>query len=390
MCSTVAVLGLTLCALTACSARPTAAAGPIADATPAGSLSAIAINDALDALPSGELAGALATAADQFGGWKIELAGVAITADLLRNLSRPPGDEPLLRHVRETLGRPIDLGDFVLWLDDVLVAGRAGRRGEPFVVTSGRARSAGILVHPDDVFKAQPRRYGVRTKTLDVDAPKEPQQYPPASDGEPLGPRWSARYPNPTSHEALLDAVERARPETALAARIRSLLAQLEGQGAQVWLTSTVRRRERGYLMWGAYLLSTTEPAGQADAVARLDRLNVEWGLRIPIVWRHPDGPAFTREAARRMADAYSVAYASERGAKNSLHYTGVAVDFVAIDLPRKLTLKAPDASVRTFDLSDPNNTRDLSLEPELIGWIEKHWSLRKLASDYPHWTDSR
>jgi len=366
-----------------------AAHGAAADEAPS-AVEPIAIDRVLSVLPAGDPARALATAAKELGDWSIELAGLRIDAALLRKLAAAPGDEPLLRHVRETLGRPVDLDDFVLLLDDVARAGRAGRRGERFVIPAGRARAAGVFVHPDDVFKKAPRRYAGAAKTLDVDAPREPEQYPPALDGEPLGPRWSARYRDPAARSELLAAVDRARPGTGLSARIDSLLEQLQAQGAQVWLTSTVRRRERGYLMWGAYYLAKTPTAEQAGVVAKLDRLNAEWKLRIPIRWSHPDGPAATREAARQMADAYSVVYATESGARNSDHYTGAAVDLVAVDLPRKLVLRAPDGMLGVFDLSDPNSTRDLSLEPELIAWVEKHFSLRKLTSDYPHWTDTK
>lgn len=354
------------------------------------SVEPIAIDRVLAVLPRGDAKSALATAAIEMGDWSIDLAGVPLDGGKLLVLSAPPGDEPLLRHVRETLGRPVDLDDLILFLDDVAVAGRSGRRGEPFVVPAGRARSAGILVHPDDVFKKTPRRYAAQAATLDVDAPREPEQYPPALDGEPLGPRWSARYPNPSSRREMLDVVERARPGTGLAKRIESLLEQMEGQGAQVWLTSTVRPRERGYLMWGAYYLSKAKVQDQPAALARLDRLNEEWRLRIPIRWSHPDGATATQEAARQMADAYRVVYATESGAKNSSHYTGAAVDLVAVGLPRKLVLGAPDGELGVFDLSDPNNTRDLSLEPRLIAWIEKHFRLHKLSSDYPHWTDTK
>ena len=88
------------------------------------------------------------------------------------------------------------------------------------------------------------------------------------------------------------------------------------------------------------------------------------------------------------MAEAYDVVYATEGGARYSRHYEGVAVDFVAIGLPRELTLYAPDGEIADFDLSRPDHTRDLSLEPELIAWVQRHFGLQKLTSDYPHWND--
>jgi hypothetical protein len=350
----------------------------------------MATDRVLEVLPEGDPARALSVAARELGDWSIELAGVEVDGALLERAATAAPDEPLVRHVRELLGRPVDVGDFVLWLDDVLVAGRTGRRGEKLVVPSGRARAAGILLHPDDVFRDRPRRYGADRAPLAVDEPQEPEEYAAALDGEPLGPRWTARYLDPSSREQCLEALRRKRPGSDLAERVDGLLAQLEEQGAQVWLTSTVRSRERGYLMWGAYLLSRAQPNELAPAIARLRSLNSEWKLDVPISWAHPDGARATRDAARRMADAYRVVHASEGGARNSSHYGGGAVDMVALALPRKLTLRAPDGATRTFDLSAPAHARDLSLEPELIRWIEVHFGLHKLTSDYPHWSDTR
>jgi hypothetical protein len=89
------------------------------------------------------------------------------------------------------------------------------------------------------------------------------------------------------------------------------------------------------------------------------------------------------------MADTYDVVYATEKGARWSHHYSGVAADFVAVGLPRSLRLIAPDGADHTFDLSDPGHTRDLSLSPEVISWIEEHFGMKKLRSDYPHWNDA-
>lgn len=330
----------------------------------------------------------LRQAGELLGDWTIELAGVPIDGEWLLELADTPDDEPILRATREKAGRPIDLDDFLLFLDDVLVAGET-RRGEPFVVHSGRARAAGILVHPDDVFRSRPRRYGDKHE-LAVDAPPPPSSHPPAEDGDPPGPGWTMRYQNPGSQTERYAALAEERPDSGFASRVASLLAQIEEQGGSTFVSATVRRRERGYLMWGAFVLSRATSEAEVDRlVARLNRRNREWGLDVPITWKHPDGWLATTEAARHMADAYDVVYATEGGARNSNHYGGAAVDFVAIDLPRELVLHAPDGEVATFDLSDPANTRDLSLTPPLIRWIEEHFQMRKLDSDYPHWSDA-
>jgi len=335
-----------------------------------------------DVLEPGDGRTMLADAGDKLGDWSLELAGIPIDGPRLSKIAASE-DPEILRALREDLGRPFDLTDLLLFIDDVLAN---ETRGAEVIVPTGRLRSAGIVVHPDEVFKGTVRRYG--TKAVNTDRPEPPTHYDPAADGSILGPEWSARYPNPDSREALLGVL---RDENAsFADRIDSLLSQLEAQGAEVYVTSTVRSRHRGYLMWGAFELSRA--GSEADLVAKqakLNRVNEEWGLFTPIVWSAPGGWTATKEAARKMADAYDVVYATEKGARSSKHYDGVAADIVVLDLPRSVRLKAPDGFEKTFDLSDPNETRDLSLTPALIDWVEAHFGMSKLRSDYPHWDDT-
>lgn len=331
---------------------------------------------------------ALAFVGEHLAQRTVDLAGVPLNAARVARWLAAPADEPLVRVVREETRRPIDLGDLLYLFDDVL----AGDLPADAVVSvpTGRARSHGLLLHTDDVYKGRPRVYP-QGETLAIDVPAEPDQVAPAADGDGPGPGWSARYVNPTGREPLLDALAAERPGADFATRVRHLLAQLDAQGAEVWVTSTVRSRHRGYLMWGAYALSRCEdPAAVAELVGRLDTLNGDWGLDAPITWSVPGGWEATVEAARTMADAYDVVYATERGARYSSHYGGRAADFVAYGLPRELILTAPDGARGVFDLSDPSESRDLSLSVPIVRWIEHHYGFSKLAGDHPHWNDAR
>ena len=331
----------------------------------------------------------LRDAARALGDWRIRLAGVGLDGRTVARLAATPADEPLVRALRESLGRPIDLDDFLHFLDDLAAAGHNGLHGQPVFVPSGRARGAGILLHPADVFGGTPKRYGGRP--LAIFRPERPADLEPAGDGTPLGPRWTARFRNPSEEDDMLAALEHARRPD-FAQRLSLLLAQLRAQGAEAYLFSTVRSRERGYLIYGAFVLSRAESAtAVTKRVRELERLNREWELHVPIRWRHPGGWQATVRAAGRMAAAYNVVYATRRGARHSSHYGGRAVDFAAMDLPRELTLTAPGGHPsRTFDLSHPDEPRDLNLTPRLISWVEDHFELSKLRSDYPHWTDAR
>lgn len=332
----------------------------------------------------------LLQAGERLGDWTIELAGKEITGADLVTLSQLPQHEPIVRAVREQTRRPVDLDDFLFFLDDLLAKGEH-LRGQTVWLPSGRARAAGILLHPSDVFrKNRPRLYAVRATELRLDRPERPAELEPAADGDLLGARWSARFRNPTSQEARLAALEDASPSGTFHRRFVSLVGQLREQGADVFVDSTVRFRERGYLMWGAFLLSRARDEKTVTGTIRmLDETNENWHLNIPIAWNHPGGWQATVEAATDMAEAYDVVYATRRGAMKSEHYDGVAVDFSAVGLPRELTLVAPDTEARTFDLSDAQQPRDLSLTRELVEWIEVHFKMRKLLRDYPHWSDA-
>lgn len=327
-------------------------------------------------------------AGELLGDWKLNVAGLTLTGPQLVRIADTAPEEPFLRHLRESLRRPFDLVDLALFLDDVLLAGDQGLRGKLVWVPSGRARKAGITIHPDDVFRNRPRLYGTDSH-LNIDKPKRPAELPPAKDGDLLGPNWTARFRNPSGPDAMLAALDKENASGTYGERIRSLRDQIRQQGGEFYIYSTTRNRARGYLMWGAFHLSRRTTEGQVrQALQLLEARNGEWGLNIPILWSHPDGWQATVSAAREMADAYDVVYATENGAKNSNHYGGRAVDFVAFGLPRKLTLVAPSGDKETFDLSDPEETRDINLTPRIISWIEKHFQVRKLRGDYPHWDD--
>lgn len=324
------------------------------------------------------------------GAWRLVLARSAFDGDDLRAVAAKSAKEPLLRALRERLGRPVVTADFLYFVDDVLQAGRWGLRGERVWVGAGRARRAGILLRPDEVFEgAAPRRYGERGGRLYIYRPSGGATMRPAPDGAPPCANWVKRFANPRGRRAKLAALGRRNP--VFADRIRSLMAQLEAQGADVALWSTVRDPRRGYLMWGAFELARARSRRAVRRwVAELDRLNEQWAMHVPIRWQHPDGWRATVRAADRMASAYDVVYATRGGARSSSHYDAEAADLTAVDLPRRLRLVAPDGAQRVFDLSAPHHPRDLSLEPELIAWIETHFGLEKLRADYPHWSDNR
>lgn len=339
--------------------------------------------------PGEDLRPTFRLAGEKLGDWTILLGDHELNGPKLVALADRAPDEPFLRALREEIRLPVDPIDLLYFLDDVLVAGERGRRGERFVVGTGRARSNGILLHPWDVFETnKPRNYPEKPK-LPIDEPPPQESFPPAADGELLGPNWTMRYRSPTTlHDMYVTLAQKRGPADTFTSRVASLLVQMELAGADVYPNSFLRYRERGYLMWGSHLLRMcTTSAGVSKALARLEKANRVWA-HVPIKWRNPKGWQATRESARQMADAFGVVYATEFGARHSNHYDGTAVDFVVTGLPRRLELWAPDGAHEVFDLSGPDETRDLSLSPVLIDWIEAHFEIEKLNSDHPHWDD--
>jgi hypothetical protein len=331
----------------------------------------------------------LAAATDRLEGATLELAGVPIDRHVLADLAAVDADAPIKRAAREMLRRPVIVEHLLYLLDDWVAARGAGHDAPTVWIHGGRARRAGLLLGPAQVFDGAEAQYG--GGELALTRPPEPADLAPAPDGAPLGPRWSARFENPQTEQARLEALA-AHGAAGFADRIADLLSQLRRQGAEAVLASTIRHRERGYLMYGAFILSRAQTQTQvAQRAAKLDRLKRTWGLDIAIQWRHPAGWRTTVDRAQAMAEAYNVVYASQAGARSSRHYDGRAADFVALGLPRKVTLRSPAGEARrTFDLSDPSAARDLNLTPAMIDWIEQHFDLAKLRSDYPHWIDAR
>ncbi len=159
------------------------------------------------------------------GDWTIVVSGMKIDGARLVELSQKSPQEPFARVIREDFRFPVDVHDFVYFLDDVLREGKKGLRGKQVWVLPGRGRAAGLLVHPDDVFlKNRPRVYGEPERKLAIDRPVPQPELPPAKDGDPLGPNWVTRYKNPEGDQAKLEALRKINPSKSLAARIVVLL----------------------------------------------------------------------------------------------------------------------------------------------------------------------
>lgn len=351
------------------------------------------VNAAWDHVPEvvqGDSRSILRVLGKQLGKTTIEISGVKITGRHLLALVATPLEDSLVQKLRQMVRRPLKLDGFLYFVDDVLQL-PVTRRAREVVLTSSRARRLGVLVHPEEVFEDKVRTYPHDELEVHIDRPGTPRTYRPAKDGQILGPEWTARFPNPRGEQAKFVKLGEAVPGSDFHLRVAALLKQFRAQGADVFVDSTIRAQERGYLIWGSYLLSQVESEKEStQTLLDLDAARKEWNLTVPIQWTHPAGWQAGVEAARAMAEAYGVTYATRKGAESSNHYDGLAVDITVVGLPAALTLKAPDGEKRVFDLSHPEHPRDLSLSPNVIAWIEEKYRVFKLKLDYPHWDDYR
>ena len=335
-----------------------------------------------DALPPGPLTAQLKAGARCLEDRQIDMDGVVVDASRLRAWSAVAEDAHPERALREASEKPVRIEGFLRFLDDLCRTPGI----ELAVLTGGRARKAGIFVSTKAVYRGEPDAYGGGELALDEPLDYRTLEAPP--DGAVVSPNWAARFLEPESDDAKLEALESANPS--FGRRVRKLIEQLRPTGARVAVESAVRSRARGYLLFGSYWLGHAETPAQIEhRLERLEHYQTTWAQSVPIRWRHPDGDAASVAAARALADTYGVVYATYGGARSSKHYDGDAVDLSVTGLPRRLSLKAPDGATRTFDLSDPSQPRDLSLTPILVEWVEAHFGFTKLRLDYPHWSDA-
>lgn len=96
---------------------------------------------------------------------------------------------------------------------------------------------------------------------------------------------------------------------------------------------------------------------------------------KVDIVWDHGD-EASSRAAAREMVSGYHMAHIA---ALSSRHTEGRAVDITITHMPEILTIDKQDYPIGTARAG----------ANEALWFIGEHlFSVKKLASDPPHWSD--
>ncbi|HEV2748164.1 MAG TPA: peptidoglycan-binding domain-containing protein [Allosphingosinicella sp.] len=185
----------------------------------------------------------------------------------------------------------------------------------------------------------------------------------PPTNAALSGAAWwhanQAKYPNSNK---LIDLVP---PFRAKAVQFTGALA---AAGARVSVSSTLRHRNRAYLMHFSWKI--------AKGMIAAGRVPPQPG--VAIAWDHGNPPR-SKRAAQEMVALFGMRFIA---ALNSNHIEGQAIDMT---ISWTGTLRIVDAGGRSHALGGPRNgaaNRDLHD-------IGASYGVRKLVSDPPHWSDT-
>ena len=173
------------------------------------------------------------------------------------------------------------------------------------------------------------------------------------------GASWVAHYPTSRSTDTLHEPFK---------GHVESFIHTLRAAGAGVTISATYRPPERAYLMHYAWEIAhghiahghypTTDPFG------------------IGINWDHGSAAA-SQAAAQAMVNGYGMAFTAALQSRHTLHR---AIDMTITNLPASLTL--PNGT--HVHIGGGNGQTNQALWQ--VG--AAHFSVHKLASDPPHWSD--
>jgi D-alanyl-D-alanine dipeptidase len=171
------------------------------------------------------------------------------------------------------------------------------------------------------------------------------------------GIQWVDQYP--TSHS--LDDLVSPFKENA-----KAFYAALIDASASVSIGSTLRPKERAFLMYTAYCI--------ASGVIKPENAPIYPG--VDINWTHPS-PEASIAAAKAMVDGYHIVHAPAFPTK---HSTGTAMDMTVTWAG---TIWVAQANQVKKEISTPADNSN-----PLLQQVAETYGVVKLASDPPHWSD--
>ncbi len=177
------------------------------------------------------------------------------------------------------------------------------------------------------------------------------------------GPVWVSRFPNSISVDDLVDPFK---------SNAKKFISALRNAGATVSISSTLRSKERAYLMHWSFKIS----AGYSpENVPAMQGVEIEW------VHRDDKGKAnlpASKTAADMMVSGYEIAY---EPALASRHTEGKAIDMDISWTTPDLTITDGAGKSVTIKTGLKNGS---NAELHKVG---ASYAVIKLLSDPPHWS---
>jgi hypothetical protein len=189
-----------------------------------------------------------------------------------------------------------------------------------------------------------------------------PPNAPASKPNQLSGAAWwhanQAKYPNSTKVDDL---------EQAFRDKVKAFLGALKDAGIRPTIESTLRSKERAYLMHYCWEIAhgTIEPA------------KVPAYPGIKIVWDHGDA-AKSKKATQEMVDLFEMDYMASL---TSNHIKGLAID-MKFSWTGTLKIKKKDGTVVEINTT-PRNGADNKLMHE----VGASYGVIKLVGDAPHWS---
>jgi hypothetical protein len=191
----------------------------------------------------------------------------------------------------------------------------------------------------------------------------------PASSlaAEKSGKSWVARFPGSKKVEDL---------DAGFREKVEAFIKAVKAAGATVRITSTLRPKERAYLMhWSWLIAKRNHDARKVPALAGVD---IEW-------WH--GGQKLSQQKAQEMVDGYGTNHLKVPPALRSRHIEGKAIDML-ITWKGTLAIKKKDGTVVKIDSTPHDHTN-----AELIAVGKTYGVIHFLSvdKDKVHWsTDGR
>ena len=177
------------------------------------------------------------------------------------------------------------------------------------------------------------------------------------------GASWVQKFPNSTSLDDLVDPFK---------GKAKQFVAALQKAGATVDISSTLRPKERAYLMhWSFKISGGLDP----EKVPEMKGVDIEWVHRDD---KGKKNTAASKTAADMMVSGYDIAF---EPALTSRHTEGKAIDMDISWAAKELTIT--DGAGKSVTIKSGNKDGS-NTGLQTVG---KSYGVIKLGSDPPHWS---